>query len=27
MPPFVIDEADLITLCEAVGRIVKSIPS
>jgi adenosylmethionine-8-amino-7-oxononanoate aminotransferase len=27
MPPFVIDEADLITLCQAVGRIVKSIPS
>jgi adenosylmethionine-8-amino-7-oxononanoate aminotransferase len=27
MPPFVIAEADLTTLCQAVGRIVKSIPS
>ncbi|MFT6371571.1 MAG: adenosylmethionine-8-amino-7-oxononanoate aminotransferase [Gammaproteobacteria bacterium] len=27
MPPFVIDEVDLTALCQAVGRIVKSIPS
>jgi len=26
MPPFVIDESDLTTLCQAVGQIVKSIP-
>jgi adenosylmethionine-8-amino-7-oxononanoate aminotransferase len=27
MPPFVIEEADLTTLCQAVGRIVKLIPN
>jgi adenosylmethionine-8-amino-7-oxononanoate aminotransferase len=27
LPPFVIDEVDLTALCQAVGRIVKSIPS
>jgi adenosylmethionine-8-amino-7-oxononanoate aminotransferase len=27
MPPFVIEQADLITLCQAVGQIVKSIPN
>lgn len=27
MPPFIIDEADLTTLCQVVGQIVKSIPN
>ncbi len=27
MPPFVINEADLTTLCQTVGHIVKSIPT
>jgi adenosylmethionine-8-amino-7-oxononanoate aminotransferase len=27
MPPFIINEADLTALCQAVGRIVNKIPS
>jgi adenosylmethionine-8-amino-7-oxononanoate aminotransferase len=27
MPPFIINEADLTALCQAVGRIVSKIPS